>query len=93
MLNLHLFGAAPVATSSGPVTVQEAVKLNLQSPIILAFVFGNVLTMVRSEFKFPEALYQSLVIYLLLGTGLEGESRFPTPPFHSSGPQSWPAYS
>ena len=72
MLNLHLFGAAPAATSSGPATVQEAVRLNLQSPIILAFVFGNVLTLVRSEFKFPEALYQSLVIYLLLGTGLEG---------------------
>ena len=72
ILNLHLFAAAPAATSSGPVTVQEAVRLNLQSPIILAFVFGNVLTMVRSEFKFPEALYESLVVYLLLGIGLEG---------------------
>lgn len=50
----------------------ELVRLNLLSPVVLAFVLGLVATLVRSDLKFPEALYTSLSIYLLLAIGLKG---------------------
>lgn len=50
----------------------ELVRLNLLSPIILAFVLGIVATLVRSDLKFPDALYTTLSIYLLLAIGLKG---------------------
>ncbi len=50
----------------------ELVRLNLLSPIILAFVLGIVATLARSDLKFPEPLYTALSIYLLLAIGLKG---------------------
>lgn len=50
----------------------ELVRLNLLSPIVLAFALGIVATLVRSDLKFPEELYASLSIYLLLAIGLKG---------------------
>lgn len=50
----------------------ELVRLNLLSPIILAFVLGIIATLVRSDLKFPEPLYTALSIYLLLAIGLKG---------------------
>jgi hypothetical protein len=50
----------------------ELVRLNLLSPMVLAFVLGLIATLVRSDLKFPEALYTSLSIYLLLAIGLKG---------------------
>jgi hypothetical protein len=50
----------------------ELVRLNLLSPIILAFALGIIATLVRSDLKFPEPLYTALSIYLLLAIGLKG---------------------
>jgi len=53
-------------------TTLELVRLNLLSPIVLAFVLGMVATMVRSDLKFPDELYAGLSIYLLLAIGIKG---------------------
>jgi uncharacterized protein len=50
----------------------ELVRFNLLSPIVLAFVLGIVATLVRSDLKFPDELYQALSIFLLLAIGLKG---------------------
>ena len=50
----------------------ELVRLNLLSPMILAFALGIVATLVRSDLRLPDALYSALSIYLLLAIGLKG---------------------
>jgi uncharacterized protein len=45
---------------------------NLLSPIVLAFALGMVAALLRSDLEFPEALYHTLTIYLLLAIGLKG---------------------
>ncbi|PDW02047.1 sodium-dependent bicarbonate transport family permease [Candidatus Viridilinea mediisalina] len=50
----------------------ELVRLNLFSPMVLAFVLGVVATLVRSDLKFPDEIYTALSIYLLLAIGLKG---------------------
>lgn len=50
----------------------ELALQNLISPIVLCFVLGLVARWVRSDFKLPDAVYQSLSIYLLLAIGLKG---------------------
>lgn len=50
----------------------ELVRLNLLSPMILAFALGIVATSIRSDLRLPDALYSALSIYLLLAIGLKG---------------------
>lgn len=50
----------------------DLVRLNLLSPIVLAFVLGIVATLIRSDLKFPDELYTALSIFLLLAIGLKG---------------------
>ncbi len=57
---------------NGPVEPLELVRLNLLSPVVLAFALGIVATLVRSDLKFPDELYTALSIYLLLAIGLKG---------------------
>lgn len=45
---------------------------NLLSPVILAFVLGVIASVIRSDLRLPEALYNALSIYLLLAIGLKG---------------------
>ena len=45
---------------------------NLLSPVILSFVLGVVAKLVRSDLAFPEALSQTLAIFLLLAIGMKG---------------------
>lgn len=52
--------------------ILDLVRLNLLSPMVLAFVLGVIATLVRSDLKFPEELYTGLSIYLLLAIGLKG---------------------
>jgi hypothetical protein len=54
------------------VEIIELVRLNLFSPMVLAFVLGVVATLVHSDLRFPEELYTGLSIYLLLAIGLKG---------------------
>ncbi len=50
----------------------DILAANLLSPIVLAFVLGIVARLIKSDLEFPEGLYQSLAIYLLLAIGLKG---------------------
>jgi len=45
---------------------------NLTSPPVLAFARGLLATALRSDLKLPDAVYQALSIYLLLGIGIKG---------------------
>jgi uncharacterized protein len=55
-----------------PVEILELVRLNLLSPMVLAFVLGVIATLVRSDLKLPDELYTALSLYLLLAIGLKG---------------------
>jgi hypothetical protein len=45
---------------------------NLLSPVVLAFALGGIASLLRSDLRIPDALYESLSIYLLLAIGLKG---------------------
>ena len=49
-------------------------------PVILFFLFGLVAGLLRSELKLPNALYDSLSIFLLLAIGLKGGQGLATQP-------------
>ncbi len=50
----------------------EIIATNLLSPIILAFVLGVIASLLRSDLRLPESVYNGLSIYLLLAIGLKG---------------------
>lgn len=50
----------------------ELIRLNLLSPMVLAFVLGILATLVKSDLAIPPELYTALSIYLLLAIGLKG---------------------
>jgi hypothetical protein len=54
-----------------PETV-SALVANLLSPAVLFFLLGIVATLSRSDLKFPEPLYVTLTIYLLVAIGFKG---------------------
>ena len=45
---------------------------NLVSPPVLAFALGLLAVSIKSDLRLPEAFYQSISIYLLLGIGIKG---------------------
>ena len=45
---------------------------NLLNPVVLFFVFGFTAGILRSDLKIPQALYETLSIYLLLSIGMKG---------------------
>jgi hypothetical protein len=50
----------------------DTLTANLLSPVVLAFALGALATLLRSDLRIPDALYESLSIYLLLAIGLKG---------------------
>ena len=50
----------------------SALSANLLSPAVLFFGLGLAAALLRSDLKFPEALYVSLTIYLLTALGFKG---------------------
>ena len=46
--------------------------INLTSPPVLAFVLGVLAVSLKSDLRLPDAVYQALSIYLLLGIGIKG---------------------
>ena len=46
--------------------------VSILSPMVLAFVLGIVAARLKSDLKFPDSLYQSLTIFLLIAIGLKG---------------------
>jgi hypothetical protein len=55
-----------------PLDFFQALSANLLSPAVLFFALGIVAALVRSDLKFPEALYVTLTIYLLIALGFKG---------------------
>ncbi len=53
-------------------TLLETIQGNLLSAPILLFALGLLAAVVKSNLKVPEALYQSLILYLLLAIGFKG---------------------
>ncbi|TBH21406.1 sodium-dependent bicarbonate transport family permease [Thermus thermamylovorans] len=50
----------------------ELLRLNLLSPMVLAFALGVLARLLRSDLAFPEALYTALSLYLLFAIGFKG---------------------
>lgn len=50
----------------------HVLRMNLLSPLALAFALGIFSKWIKSEFSMPKELYQSLAIYLLFALGLKG---------------------
>lgn len=61
----------------------EILKINLFSPIVLAFLLGIVAKLMKSELSLPKDLYLSLSIYLLLALGLKGGVELSESSFHT----------
>ncbi len=55
-----------------PVEALSAARDNLLSPMVLAFALGVLATLVHSDLRLPEGLYDALALYLLLAIGLKG---------------------
>ena len=66
----------------------DALAANLLSPIILAFALGVVASLVKSDLRLPDALYNALSIYLLFAIGLKGGVELSETPMASF---AWPA--
>lgn len=61
--------------------ILDLARVNLLSPVVLAFVLGLIATLVKSDLEIPEPLVQGLSVYLLLAIGIKGgaalsEARF-----------------
>jgi hypothetical protein len=54
----------------------EAALTNATSAPVLAFVLGLLAVAIKSDLRLPEAVYQGLSIYLLLGIGIKGGVAF-----------------
>jgi len=52
--------------------VFSSLGASLTSPMVLAFVLGIIVTLVKSDLKFPEGMYMGLTIFLLFAIGLKG---------------------
>lgn len=50
----------------------HALSSNLLSPAVLFFALGLIAALTKSDLKFPESLYASLTIYLLVAIGFKG---------------------
>lgn len=50
----------------------EILRINLLSPMVLAFVLGIIATLVQSDLDIPEQVYTLLTVYLLFSIGLKG---------------------
>lgn len=50
----------------------EAMRANLVAPPALFFALGLIAALVKSDLKFPEALYVAMTIYLLAAIGFKG---------------------
>jgi hypothetical protein len=54
------------------VDVVSVALANLVSPPVLAFALGLLAVAIKSDLRLPEAVYQAISIYLLLGIGIKG---------------------
>lgn len=66
----------------------ELVRLNLLSPMVLAFGLGILAALIRSDLRIPDVVYATLSIYLLLAIGLKGGVALSVTPLSAV---AWPA--
>lgn len=52
--------------------ISELLRLNLLSPMVLAFFLGALAVWLKSDLTFPEGLYATLSLYLLFAIGFKG---------------------
>lgn len=64
----------------------EILRLNIFSPVVLAFILGIVSVLVKSDLKIPEQVYSIISIYLLLAIGLKGGFDLARSPAGNFGP-------
>jgi len=57
-------------------------------PVVLFFVLGVVARLAKSDLRLPEALYETLFIYLLLAIGLKGGVELAKHPISTVAPQA-----
>ncbi len=50
----------------------DAIQANLLTPAVLFFALGCIAALVKSDLRFPEPLYITLTIYLLVAIGFKG---------------------
>lgn len=50
----------------------EVVRINLLSPMVLAFVLGIIAVIIKSDLEIPDQVYTIISIYLLFAIGLKG---------------------
>lgn len=60
----------------------EIIRMNLLSPLVLAFVLGVFAKVIRSDLSLPKDIYSGLSIYLLLALGLKGGVELSHTTFH-----------
>ena len=59
----------------------DTIITNLTSPVVMAFVMGILVKAIKSDLEFPQVLYKSISIYLLLAIGLKGGVELSKTPF------------
>ena len=60
----------------------------MMDPVVLFFVLGVVARLAKSDLRLPEALYETLSIYLLLAIGLKGGVELAKHPISTVAPQA-----
>lgn len=60
----------------------DLLKINLLSPLVLAFLLGIFAKVVRSELSLPRDIYTGISLYLLLALGLKGGVELSLTTFH-----------
>lgn len=61
----------------------DVIVTGLLTPMLLAFLLGVIASLLKSNLKFPDALYISLTIYLLFAIGLKGGYKLSESDFRS----------
>ncbi|MCG2588489.1 sodium-dependent bicarbonate transport family permease [Rhodohalobacter sulfatireducens] len=59
----------------------DTIITNLTSPVVMAFVMGIMVKAIKSDLEFPQVLYKSISIYLLVAIGLKGGVELSKTPF------------
>jgi uncharacterized protein len=54
---------------------------SIVSPMVLAFALGLIAARLKSDLKFPDSLYTSLTIYLMVAIGMKGGYKLSITPF------------
>ncbi len=52
--------------------ILDLVRINIFSPMVLAFVLGIIAVLIKSDLKLPDQIYAFLSLYLLFAIGLKG---------------------